>query len=507
MSDNTVGTSGIGTGDAEPSMEDILASIRKVIAGGENSVGGAIATAGTDTLIQKTEVEILEPHLVLEDLVVDAENRQDESAQTPGDDSDIIELVDIMESKIGFSENLDLVIESDETDYLSKSLTSGLANDLKEDDGFEPIEIDDWKTKRKLAIVANSATGNSELTDVKERLSEARGIAREFESEQAEITAQDVKNDDVPDDLGMETLKSFEALSTDINETGSLNDKLEEELLEAKDNEDEDIDLVKSLLADLMVEPEPESVDIDTENKGEIEDTIFDEMLEQAVSDEEMLSDDAPDDGIMETAKLAEDDTDEDDTDTGESDLARIAREAMEVKTLDISKILNDDVVSLPENDVKSQLTLMAGTVTVATVGSGALTAEADETDEKAIQADTEQAAKEELADILDLKEESKIGETHIEEISTEQENEYMAKTAKKESEPMSNAERDAGDSFASLTHAVKEKTQLEENGPPIGDMVKEALKPMLQDWLDKNLKGIVQRAVTAEIKRISSNK
>jgi len=37
--------------------------------------------------------------------------------------------------------------------------------------------------------------------------------------------------------------------------------------------------------------------------------------------------------------------------------------------------------------------------------------------------------------------------------------------------------------------------------------LVKEALRPMLQEWLDKNLKAMVQRAVTKEIKRISTGK
>jgi len=37
--------------------------------------------------------------------------------------------------------------------------------------------------------------------------------------------------------------------------------------------------------------------------------------------------------------------------------------------------------------------------------------------------------------------------------------------------------------------------------------VVQEALRPMLKEWLDKNLKGIVERAVTKEVKRISSGK
>ena len=45
------------------------------------------------------------------------------------------------------------------------------------------------------------------------------------------------------------------------------------------------------------------------------------------------------------------------------------------------------------------------------------------------------------------------------------------------------------------------------DRGDRIGDLVQEALRPMLKEWLDKNLKGIVERAVTKEVKRISTGK
>ena len=60
---------------------------------------------------------------------------------------------------------------------------------------------------------------------------------------------------------------------------------------------------------------------------------------------------------------------------------------------------------------------------------------------------------------------------------------------------------------FASLNQVVEEKAVVAERGDRIGDLVTEALQPMLKEWLDKNLKGIVERAVTKEVKRISSGK
>ena len=60
---------------------------------------------------------------------------------------------------------------------------------------------------------------------------------------------------------------------------------------------------------------------------------------------------------------------------------------------------------------------------------------------------------------------------------------------------------------FASLASVVERKDEVITTGPGIGDLVKEALQPMLKDWLDKNLKGIVERSVAKEIKRISNTK
>ena len=60
---------------------------------------------------------------------------------------------------------------------------------------------------------------------------------------------------------------------------------------------------------------------------------------------------------------------------------------------------------------------------------------------------------------------------------------------------------------FAELNQVVEDKAVFEERGPRIGDLVQEALKPMLKEWLDANLKGIVERAVAKEVKRISSGK
>ena len=67
--------------------------------------------------------------------------------------------------------------------------------------------------------------------------------------------------------------------------------------------------------------------------------------------------------------------------------------------------------------------------------------------------------------------------------------------------------ETDTAGTFAKLSQAVENKAAFNERGPRVGDLVQDALRPMLKTWLDDNLKAIVERAVAKEIKRISSGK
>lgn len=65
--------------------------------------------------------------------------------------------------------------------------------------------------------------------------------------------------------------------------------------------------------------------------------------------------------------------------------------------------------------------------------------------------------------------------------------------------------EEAASSAFASLNHLVDAKSDEMDRGDRIGDLVHEALKPLLKQWLDANLQGIVERAVAKEVKRIAS--
>ncbi|WP_045319374.1 DUF2497 domain-containing protein, partial [Brevundimonas abyssalis] len=53
---------------------------------------------------------------------------------------------------------------------------------------------------------------------------------------------------------------------------------------------------------------------------------------------------------------------------------------------------------------------------------------------------------------------------------------------------------------FAGLTAAARTPA----DARSLEDIVRELLRPMLKDWLDANLPGIVEREVRAEVERIS---
>jgi cell pole-organizing protein PopZ len=48
-------------------------------------------------------------------------------------------------------------------------------------------------------------------------------------------------------------------------------------------------------------------------------------------------------------------------------------------------------------------------------------------------------------------------------------------------------------------------QTALHRGGPTIEDLIREMLRPLLKDWLDAHLPGIVERSVQTEIERVIS--
>ena len=64
-----------------------------------------------------------------------------------------------------------------------------------------------------------------------------------------------------------------------------------------------------------------------------------------------------------------------------------------------------------------------------------------------------------------------------------------------------------AAASMGQLLRAVSQERSatVTRGGPSIEDVVREEVRPILKEWLDAHLPGIVERAVRAEIERVVS--
>ena len=63
---------------------------------------------------------------------------------------------------------------------------------------------------------------------------------------------------------------------------------------------------------------------------------------------------------------------------------------------------------------------------------------------------------------------------------------------------------KSVGASVASAFGALSRNVPMPAPGRSLEDLVKEMMKPMLRDWLDQNLAGIVEAKVQAEVERLS---
>ena len=164
-----------------------------------------------------------------------------------------------------------------------------------------------------------------------------------------------------------------------------------------------------------------------------------------------------------------------------------------------------NDVVVLPEIAADSKFSLLTkASVGASALGLGAAAALMKNGDTEEAQIEEPQVVETSIAEAdIVPQEQQEVPPTK----NVNEKDETMAQAAKTETLLDTDTAAGSASAFASLNTAVQEKTKMEESGPAIGDLVQEALKPMLKEWLDKNLKGIVERAVTKEVKRISSGK
>ncbi len=577
MSEQTPDTeNGMAEGQ-DPSMEDILASIRKIIA--EDDVQAPIEA---ETLI--AEVVPDAPGLAgdISELghveTLDLDIMSEEPA--PEIDTDIEALIGDMDATASDSmapsldsvaspehesleDILDLEIPMDETESLAAIETPEALSDIDlvetetltlEDELIDlvaepkqdvPAPVSENESKAGLmggALAAMGLAGTAaiakadEVTSVVE-LDEEDDLSLMLDNMLEDSSSYEEASRDFADERVVDPAEDLIAEGVDGDDILAELDFIEDmpEAPEGISKSDPDIDLVKSLMADLTETPlhdDAELVDDVAENSvlddndefDASSDDIMDEILSITIDDETKLSEelaipeinapfveDTPHESLSlkDIAAAAEADAQTSESGLPANLVAGLSAAAIggvaavtlqdeapgiEALELEAPEIENLEIETLELEALELE------TLEIETQNIETLEDDKDDVDMALSQLET-LLADEDPAELDDL-----IPETFTHESITE-ETPPMARAKKTDAIIDEVTETATAGAFASLTNVVEEKATVAERGDRIGDLVMEALQPMLKEWLDANLKGIVERAVTKEVKRISSGK
>ena len=607
-------------------MEDILDSIRKIIADDDQTMDIAPPQA-LDVENPKDEISGLEPELSPSSLVSETalgpsaeydENsvfhsqrsrpqRGEGSPKTIDDledtvDLDIEALLSEAETPPESHENLSLQgfsVEDDLMDSLDiqipkqeeESLSVGTdAQNLGEVQNFN-IEQDLDEILDLSEPVEPAAASHSPVTEISDdqlasSSDEDESLFDDLEGLLADIPQDDADQDNADpaakdaDNAAKHTGADTTSETDDMSDLDDIGDLLEEDAIIPQTNEAEnsdktafhsdeaDMDMVKSLMADLT-EPEaeasPETAHSAEEMSSDQDEDIQDigDMLEMAFDGE---GEEKPDsEAASQSAAASQSDTNEaenidadlDDSDildeiinmslddemdgsedleipepdnktepeTSHSQMQTEESYASDASSEDTFSSLTEDTHSETArvNEFEEQVTaqsLISSLMEIA--GEAEHDAEAAEAKLSAVQASAEQSSQ-----IADNTQNTAKDSPSAEAAETDPENvqtsadvvKISPETNQKETADMPKAavnqdrildevsEEAASSAFASLNNMVEEKAIKAERGDRIGDLVMEALRPMLKEWLDEHLKDIVERAVQKEVQRISSGK
>ncbi len=485
MSEQTTDTSNNISDGAEPSMEDILASIRKIIADDEG-------VAATVELQSELKTDTMSAGIVA--------NVDEIARSSPDNHLETLDLDIIAEPSD--SEIDALIADMDMID--AEVVTAPVAKEIVEQAAEESIELeipDETELEAPQAL-DDDITSDDELSALlDDMLNDADDEVAELD-ELADLDESDEKLElvlDPAEDL--------------INDDIDLEDELDSEV----SNSESDMDLVKSLMADLTGEPlHEEPLELKNDN-SDVEEDIFDALgLDIEEPAEELPLDPSIEANVNTDVDVNTDDVMDEILSLTLDDEIEIQDSALEASGVDVPVSLKD-IAAQAEADADA----MSGGKAIASVAAlGAVVvtqagaSDEEHQDELLEQADT--ADSDDIDDALSKLDDMIAPEPEPErqpeietqtELTPDEETSPMPRAAKKDAIIDKATESATADVFSSLNKVVEEKAVVAERGDRIGDLVQEALRPMLKDWLDKNLKGIVERAVTKEVKRISSGK
>ena len=541
MSDDTTDTH---VDSSEPSMEDILASIRRIIADEDvnsnvEEVLAADALSGVEdsfAIVEEVSADTGEDTLETLDLA----EEMDVSAELPDvtaiGDTDTNSDIDLMLSDLD---------DGDAVDVLDLDMLEAEA----------PMETQDAekKTKKLTGLSAIAAAGLGAVASA--GVATAKGVTEarksptpksmddsEFETldlmmEEVDMSAStDVESDlgdflTIPDSDSSQAEDDIDALLGDmfmepdesvtdpaahlLEDDEAAHDELLADILgeEVSDvaemqpsaQQPEDIDLVKSLMADLTDDPFEEV----SAEENLSESALVDDILSLSIEDEtalQSITSAAQGDVDSQVDSLLADVDSSSSSEGAPSALSEIAQAAE----------ADAERHERGHGFAAAGFAAAAGTVMASAGPIAAVVGEAKTNTES--EAADRQEAEDIFADMnpgVSVDAEPSISESVSEtdtqtnpENLTLQETADMPKAAAKKDAIINEITEEAtAGAFASLTQIVETQAVVQERGDRIGDLVQEALRPMLKEWLDKNLKGIVEGAVTKEVKRISSGK
>ncbi len=491
MSDQTSDTTdGIIAEAAEPSMEDILASIRKIISEDDSSDNKHMDAAVLD--LESPTIEAKDS--VLDD-ILDLDNTASNDSVLELSSNDTLELTD------------DLVIP--------------------EVDDFNPVSsvVNDLQQKLTDRDVANfSEDSQSALDDIDLVLSSENIIDtldnHRDETDIVELTSgllETVEADNEPLLKNASVQGTATAIDDDMDLISEIQDLIiedtEDEVLDADDDnlsissDESDLDLVKSLMADLT-----DSSFLDDDD-GDAEEDIIDTSLAVEDIQDRKIDTQTAKTASQDEALLAEQDDilndildmaleSQEEQNLSESDLELTVDEVAEAEIAEDNLLLQIAKAAEAEADIDSN------SVAELTEPEMAETEALDEVLDLIMDEHNDEAEVEsDMVASLDILVEDSDETEQINELIEPEENPEMAKTARNDTILDEVTETAAAGAFASLNQVVEEKAIYTESGPRVGELVQDALRPMLKEWLDENLKGIVERAVAKEVKRISSGK
>ena len=507
-------------------MEDILASIRKIISDDEPVAMESPEDMPTADLVETSAAAGLndmmkgihfESNDLTSDAVLDAVSGDAESLLDEGDSVDL-NIDDVLAGLDGDIlgadvDGISLESAAFEDDALTDLVSSEIAPDTDED-------------------ILSFLDADIPLTDAQP---EATGL---------EIGAGDVGVDLAADeDLEMDSLLDDILMSPIADDARvTLDDAIIETDVSAEDTtsaEDTDLELVKSLMADLADDPGGLETDEDLDALLAIpeaeDETAIDDDFAALLNDVDASEVDTPEVDMPESDALqadlasADSETDEDilgdildmtledELQTHPDDLEADDPELDDLTSLDA--VLEAEQDNVAENiDFEDELPSLSDIAAAAEADAVAVETVAASAPQAAIATAGLAAAAVGGADLGsaasdDVEAEAETDDTPIEiettpePISMIEETSMPVKAVQTDAILNEVTETAAAGAFAELNQVVEDQAVFNESGPRIGDLVQDALRPMLKEWLDANLKGIVERAVTKEVKRISSGK